>query len=216
MGVYLAHPSRDCLDAMGVSRSGTPRPPPSKKKFHGQSFFERSECPGGEAKYFWPLPMGKTGSDSLLAEALGHDRHAVRLVHRKAKEEAAAGKGDGRGSRYYPPRLDASGYRLVWPGNFAGLHGWRRGFIGRARKRDVDGPSDPECGHVQRMLFPPRPRHAATSSVASRCARTAAPTPHSLSHCPMLVRATPHTPVPVPRIRAGLHSAIARIGDPAR
>jgi hypothetical protein len=46
-GVYLAHPSRDWLDAMGISRPGTPRPPPSKKRFHGQSFFERSECPGG-------------------------------------------------------------------------------------------------------------------------------------------------------------------------
>ena len=46
-GTYLAHPGRDWLDAMGVSRSGTPRPPPSKKRFHAQSFFERSECPGG-------------------------------------------------------------------------------------------------------------------------------------------------------------------------
>ena len=44
MGVYLAHPSRDYLDAMGVSRSGTPRPPPSKKSFMGSPFFERSEC----------------------------------------------------------------------------------------------------------------------------------------------------------------------------
>ena len=32
-GVYLAHPSRDCLDAMGVSRSGTPRPPHRRKSF---------------------------------------------------------------------------------------------------------------------------------------------------------------------------------------
>ena len=48
-GVYLAHPSRDWPDAMGVSRSRTPRPPPSKKRFHPQSFFERSECPGGAA-----------------------------------------------------------------------------------------------------------------------------------------------------------------------
>jgi hypothetical protein len=93
---------------------------------------------------------------------------------------------------------------MAWPGDFAGLRGWRRGCIGQTRKYDVDGPSDPNCGHVQRMLFPPRPRHAATSSVASRCARGAATTPHSLSHCPMIVRATPHTPVPVPRTRAGL------------
>jgi hypothetical protein len=40
-GVYLAHPSRDCLDAMGVSRSGTPRPPHRRT-----SFIVLSECPG--------------------------------------------------------------------------------------------------------------------------------------------------------------------------
>ena len=41
-----------------LTRPGTPRPPPSKKKFHRQSFFERSECPGG-------------GSGILLGQSIG-------------------------------------------------------------------------------------------------------------------------------------------------
>ena len=98
--------------------------------------------------------MGKTGSDSLLAEALGHDRHAVRLVHRKAKEEAAAGKGDGRGSRYYPPRLD-------------GLAGRLRG-TSRVAARVYRANPEVGCGWAKRSELRPCAANALPTETASR------------------------------------------------
>ena len=78
----------------------------------------------------------------------------MRLVHREAEEEAAAGKGDGRGSRYYPPRLD-------------GLAGRLRG-TSRVAARVYRANPEVGCGWAKRSELRPCAANALPTETASR------------------------------------------------